>query len=86
MRYTLEETEMPDGTTFTKTAVVRALSRDVLAVAVNRAEGAWKAYCGAVPGRNHDHEWPEIFKQGTDLGERVALAVFPEFTGTPYAR
>ena len=66
--------------------IVRALSRDVLAVAVTRIEGAWKAYIGAVAGQNHDTEWQEIQRSGATLPETVALAVFPEFEGVPYAR
>ena len=65
--------------------IVRALNRDVLAVAVTRIEGRWKAYYGVVAGQNHDTEWQEIRRNGATLTEPVALAIFPEFEGVPYA-
>lgn len=65
---------------------VRALSPRVLVVAKTRIEGAWKAYCDAVPGQNHDDEWEEVMRHGSEIPEALALAMFPEFEGVPYAR
>jgi hypothetical protein len=64
----------------------RALAAKVLAVATTRIEGAWKAYCDAVPGRDHDVEWQQVLDRGCALQERHALAIFPEFEGVRYAR
>ena len=58
----------------------------VMVVAVTRIECAWRCYIGAVPGQNHDDEWQEVRDQGGTLPEAVALAIFPEFKGVPYAR
>ena len=69
-----------------ESTIVRALSGHVLVVAVSRIEGAWRAYVGAVPGENHTLEWAEIRRSGATLPETVALAIFPEFAGVPYAR
>ncbi len=63
-----------------------ALSFRVLAVARTRVEGAWCAYIDAVPGLDHDAEQAEVLRHGTKLRESVALALFHEFTGVPYAR
>ena len=64
----------------------KALNRDVLVVATTRIEGTWKAYCGAVPGFNHDAEWREILRHGGTVEERIARAMFPEFADMKYAR
>lgn len=61
-----------------------ALSWNVLAVATTRIEGTWKAYCGAVPGQNHDHEWQEVMDQGCQLPEGIARAIFPCLADIPY--
>ena len=64
----------------------RALHRNILVVAKTRVEVGWKAYCGPVPGVNHDNEWQEVARTGTDIGEILARAMFPEFEGVRYAR
>ena len=81
-----DKDDQAETVAWTASIIVRALNRDVLAVAVSRIEGAWKAYIGAVAGRNHDEEWLEIRRSGATLPETVALAIFPEFAGVPYAR
>jgi hypothetical protein len=62
-----------------------ALARRVLAVCQTRIEGAWCAYCDAVPGQNHDEEIASVLHDGCKLGECIALACFPEMEGVPYA-
>jgi hypothetical protein len=57
----------------------------VMAYAHTRVEGAWCAYIDAVPGQNHDHEWQEVMRYGGKLPESIALLIFPEFEGLPYA-
>ena len=65
----------------------RALSDScVMVVAVTRIECAWRCYIGAVAGMNHDREWQAVRDYGGTLPEEVALAIFPEFKGVPYAR
>ena len=68
------------------TVRVRALSRQVLAVARTRIEGAWAAYCDAVPGIKHDDEFEQVLLDGSKLPEHVAAAIFTEFAQIPYAR
>ena len=63
----------------------RALHHDVLVVAVKRAHGEWCAYIKAVPGDSHEREKEEVARHGGKLSEKVALAIFPRFFGTPYA-
>ena len=63
-----------------------ALARCVLVYAHTRIEGAWCAYIDSVPGENHDNEWQAVRDNGDKLSEKIALAIFPEFTGIPYAR
>jgi len=65
---------------------VRAFGRTVLVYAHTRIEGKWKAYIKDVPGQNHDHEWQEVKRHGAELPADVALAMFPEFEGVPYAK
>ena len=65
---------------------VEALGTRVLAVAVTRIEGKWKAYIGAVPGHDHDNEWQAVRVDGRALMKEVACAVFPEVAEIPYAR
>lgn len=64
----------------------KALHRQVLVVATTRIEGAWKAYCGTVPGRRHDDEYLSVLAEGCKVPEVVARALFPEFEGVKYAR
>jgi len=61
------------------------LDRRVLAVLVLRVDG-WKAYVGAVPGARHEDEAQAVAERGSPLPEHVALALWPEMRGTPYAR
>jgi hypothetical protein len=63
-----------------------ALNRDVLVVAKTRMEGAWSAYCAAVPGRNHDDEQDYVLKSGSKLYEDFARVMFPQFADLPYAQ
>ena len=63
----------------------RVLSSRVLVVARTRIEGAWTAFCDAVPGYDHSEEWDAVARHGATLDERVALAIFPAFKGVPYA-
>ena len=63
-----------------------ALGRDVLCVARTRMEGKWGAYCGAVPGKNHDDEESEVLRSGCKMLEGVARVLFPCFDGIPYAK
>lgn len=63
----------------------RALDMRVLAVAVKRVPGEWCAYIKAVPGNNHEQEIEVVKNYGSKLSEKIALAMFPQFKGTPYA-
>ena len=65
---------------------VIALGRRVLVVANTRQEGMWCAYCAAVTGMNHEHEFEEVRRHGDKLEEKLALAIFPSFEGVPYAK
>lgn len=65
--------------------LIRALSRTALCVAKTRIEGAWNAYCMGVPGINHKLESIAVVREGDKLPENIALAIFPEYTGVPYA-
>lgn len=69
-----------------ETFVWKALHYKVLAVAKTRIEGKWSAYCFPVPGVNHDNETYLWKKEGSKLEEKIALAIFPQFEGIPYAR
>ena len=62
------------------------LARDVLVAANTRVEGAWKAYCASVPGQNHDEEYHQVLRTGTEIPEEWARPMFPRFDGVPYAR
>lgn len=63
----------------------RAMAMRVLAVAHTRIEGTWSAYCDAVPGEDHSLEEEGVLRRGDKLDESVALALFPQFKGIPYA-
>lgn len=62
-----------------------ALHQHVLVVAKTRIEGAWSAFCGPVPGMNHQFEWQEVTQTGEVLPEKVARVLFPEYDELPYA-
>lgn len=63
----------------------RALHQKVLVVAVKRIPGEWCVYIKNVPGERHIDELGEVKKWGAKLNEDIALALFPQFEGTPYA-
>lgn len=63
----------------------RSLASRVLAVAQTRIEGTWAAYCDAVPGYSHQHEFVEVLRVGDKLPEEIAIALFPYFATLPYA-
>ena len=63
----------------------RALDSTVLVVAVKRIPGEWCAYIKGVPGENHERELKDVRSFGAKLPERLALAMFPQFEGVPYA-
>jgi len=62
-----------------------ALDQKVIVVAVKRIPGEWCAYIKNVPGQRHIDELEEVKSWGSKLHERIALAIFPQFEGTPYA-
>ena len=63
-----------------------ALHSTVLIVAKTRIEGTWRAYCGSVPGQNHDNEMEPVLRNGDRVPEKIARVMFPCFDGVPYAR
>lgn len=63
----------------------KALDSTVLVVAVKRVPGEWCAYIKGVPGENHERELEIVKKWGAKLHEKIALVIFPQFEGTPYA-
>ena len=63
----------------------RPLASRVLVVAVPRVECAWSAYCDAVPGQDHRHEYDAVMAHGAKLPEAVARVLFPIFDLVPYA-
>lgn len=71
--------------TWKRIELYRALHMKVLCAAVTRIEGYWAAYIGVVEGKNHLREYGDVLLHGNKLPERIALAIFPEFEGVPYA-
>jgi hypothetical protein len=71
--------------TFQPIQVRRTLHRQVMVIARTRIEGTWKAYCFPVPGRNHDEEETLWREHGSQVRERVARALFPEFDSLRYS-
>lgn len=63
-----------------------ALHMKVLCAATTRIEGAWSAVCSDVPGWSHHDEIQAVLDHGDPLPESIALVMFPEFAGIPYAR
>jgi len=61
------------------------LASRVIAAAQTRIEGAWAAYCDAVPGYDHRVEYEEVLRTGDKMAEWKARALFPEFKDLPYA-
>lgn len=76
--------EKPNEPNWEPTTARFALASRVLIVAVTRIEGAWSAYCDAVPGIRHDDEWEEVWRTGTKIPEKMARALFPQFEDLPY--
>jgi len=60
-----------------------ALASKVLVVAVQRQIG-WCAYCDAVAGENHEQEFQAIVYDGCKLLEKVARAIFPQYSNMIY--
>lgn len=71
--------------TMSEIADWKALDITVLVVAVRRIPGEWCAYIKGVPGISHMKELEIVKRWGSKLPENVALAIFPQFEGTPYA-
>jgi len=61
------------------------LSMRAICAATTRIEGCWTAYAKDVPGWNHREEAQMVLDSGDCLREDVALAMFPQFKGVPYA-
>lgn len=61
------------------------LHRQVMVLARIRVEGAWKAYCFPVPGKNHDEEEHLWQDEGSQLPEPVAREMFGFLEDLPYA-
>ena len=78
--------ELPPGT-----KLYTQLGMRVLAVLSRRHDG-WCVYVVAVPGQNHDREWPEVADTGDKQNEPIARAIVetlfhPGFeVDLPYAR
>lgn len=72
------------------TKLYTQLGSRVLAVLSRRVDG-WCVYVGAVPGQNHDAEWPIVASEGDKQHEPVARAIvetlfYPGFeVDLPYA-
>ena len=62
-----------------------AMHRQVLVVMQTRIEGSWRAYCGPVPGMSHKEELQPVLSLGDTVGEKLALCMFSEMKGIPYA-
>lgn len=62
-----------------------ALDMTVIVVAVKRETGEWCAYIKSVPGDNHEQEKQDVEKWGAKLSKSIALAIFPQYQGVPYA-
>ena len=81
-----DQGNVEEGAAWEPAVRFRALNRDVVAAAQTRIEGKWNAYIASVPGLNHENEYQEVLLGGSKLEAAVALAMFPEFEGIPYAR
>lgn len=80
-----EQGNYDEALAFEPKIMVWALDRQVLVVAKTRVEGAWKAYCGAVPGQNHDLEKDEVLHHGATVPEHIARAIWGFMEDVPYA-
>lgn len=83
-RFTFPETEA-EAANWKPLQVRHMLHRQVMVVARTRIEGAWKAYCFPVAGMNHDKEESEWKRDGLQLPESVARAIFGFLSEVPYA-
>jgi hypothetical protein len=81
--YSFPETDA-ELATWEPTVRLRPLARKVLAVAHTRCEGAWAAYCDAVPGQRHDDEAHGVLDWGAKLPKAYAVVMFPEFAKLTY--
>lgn len=81
MKFTPEQIASTGGR---RAATFYALDREVLAVAVERIDG-WCAYIGAVPGINHTMEFMMVAQHGSKLPKPLAIVMFPQYIGEPYA-
>lgn len=68
-----------------------ALASDVLVVAVvnYNDDGTpfdWAAYCGAVPGYEHDVEWNNVARTGAKIAENIAKVIFPQYAEINWRR
>ena len=57
-----------------------AMNRRVMLVLSRRPEG-WCIYMDAVPGKNHDHEWEAVAKQGSKVDEPIARLMARRYFG-----
>lgn len=62
----------------------KALSRRVLAVAVEGSVGDWACYIDAVPGNNHEVELEDVMRHGAKQSKKLALVLFPHMKDKPY--
>jgi len=56
---------------------IRALSTNILTVAIKGEIGDWAAYINTVPGVNHVEEANSVAADGVKLTKAVAEAIFP---------
>ena len=84
--YDFPETAEEIGT-WAPTIHLMALHMQVLTVAITRIEGTWTAYGGPVPGLDHNLEYEDVLKHGSNVSEDVARALFEGhgFEDVPYA-
>ena len=61
----------------TRISGYKALDVKVLAVATVDEMEDWAAYIGAVAGKNHDKEAPEVARSGSKLPRELAELIFP---------
>jgi len=56
-----------------------ALDMRVIVVAVEGGVKDWAAYIGAVEGNSHEREYEGVMDYGTQLPQKVAELLFPDF-------
>ena len=70
-----------------KRITYRMLAHDVMVVAhVWPLVGDFRAYIGAVPGKDHDNEIEPVLAYGAKVPEAIARAVFPDSDALTYWR